>query len=159
MYICCFLHCKSHVYPICDLSFCNPCIYMLRPPANHVWYEKFTPHVRPSSLLSLGQIHHLADFPFVEITNPPSTSADSLMLAPSCLHTLYMICNVTMTSLLYIQSLGVTIEAPPQVNIKLGFPCGCEAPTQAHKSHHQTHESPTQIQGGFHQTESVMWCP
>jgi hypothetical protein len=107
----------------------------------------------------LGQIHHLADFPFVEITNPPSTSVDSLMLAPSCLHTLYMICNVTMTSLLYIQSLGVNIEAPPQVNIKLGFPCGCEAPTQAHKSHHQTHESPTQIQGGFHQTKSVMWCP
>jgi hypothetical protein len=71
----------------------------------------------------------------------------------------HVMINVTMTSLLYIQSLGVTIEAPPQVNIKLGFPCGCEAPTQAHKSHHQTHEAPTQIQGGFLQTESVMWCP
>jgi hypothetical protein len=64
-----------------------------------------------------------------------------------------------MTFLLYIQCLGVNIEAPPEVNIKLGFPCGCEVPTQAHKSHHQTHEAPTQIQGGFHQIESVMWCP
>jgi hypothetical protein len=64
-----------------------------------------------------------------------------------------------MTFLLCIQSLGVNIEAPPQVNIKLGFPCACEAPTQTHKSHHRTHEAPTQIQGGFHQTESVMWCP
>jgi hypothetical protein len=81
------------------------------------------------------------------------------MLAPSCLHTLYMICNVTMTSLFYIQVIWVNIEAPPQVNIKLGFPYGCEAPTQAHKAHHQTHKSPTQIQGGFHQTESVMWFP
>jgi hypothetical protein len=93
------------------------------------------------------QIHHLADFPLAEITNPLSTSVDSLMLAPSCLHTLYLMCNVTMTFFLYIQSLGVNIEAPSQVNIKLGFPCGCEAPTQAHKSHHQTHETPTQIQG------------
>jgi hypothetical protein len=96
-----------------------------------------------------GHIFHLVDFTSVEITNPPSTSADSLMLDPSCLNTHYMMCNVTMTSLLYKKSLGVNIESPPQVDIKLGFPCGCEAPTQAHKSHHQTHEGPTQIKGGF----------
>jgi hypothetical protein len=74
-------------------------------------------------------------------------------------HTHMIIGNVTMNSLLYIQSLGVTIESPPQVNINLGFSCGCEAPTQAHKSHHQTHEAPIQIQGGFYQTEFVMWFP
>jgi hypothetical protein len=60
-----------------------------------------------------------------------------------------------MISLLYIQSLGVTIEAPPQVNIKLDFPCGCEAPTQSHKAHHQTNEAPTQIQGGFIQIKNT----
>jgi hypothetical protein len=110
-------------------------LYMIHPSATHV-YTCFvllqTVYCMKNSLhtcdllrFSLqGQIHHLADFPFVEITNPPSTSADSLMLAPSCLHTLYMMCNVTMTSLLYIQSLGVTIEAPPQVNIKLAFLVG-----------------------------------
>jgi hypothetical protein len=71
------------------------------------------------------------------------------MLATSCLHALYMMCNVTMTSLIYIQSLGVNIESPPQVNIKLGFPCGCQAATKAHKSHHQTHEAPTSFQSIF----------
>jgi hypothetical protein len=105
-----------------------------------------------------GQIHYLAEFPFAKITNCPRTSADSLMLYPSCLHSLYMMCDVTMTSLLYIQYLGVNIESPPQVNIKLGFPCGCEAPKQDHKYHHQTHESPIQIYDGFHQIKSVMWC-
>jgi hypothetical protein len=27
-----------------DLSVCNPRIYVLCPPANHVWYEKIAPH-------------------------------------------------------------------------------------------------------------------
>jgi hypothetical protein len=104
-------------------------------------------------------IHHFPYFPFVEIINLPKISVVSLMIPPSCLHTLWMMCNVTKTSLLYIQFLGVTIESPLQVNIKLGFSCGCESPTQSHKSHHQTHETPTQIQGGFHHTKSVMWFP
>jgi hypothetical protein len=46
---------------------------------------------------------------------------------------------------------------PPQVNIELGFPYGFEALKQAHKSHHKTHESPMEIQGGFHQTKRIIW--
>ena len=78
---------------------------------------------------------------------------------PSCLHTLYTIWNVTMHYLLYIQVLGVNIEDPPQVNIKLDFSCGCEAPTQTHKSHHQTHEAPTSIQRWFSPNEECNVVP
>ena len=132
-------------------------MYMLYPPVNHVLYENVSLDVQLYSILSSGLDRTPCKL-CCSITNPPSTSADSLMLDPSCLHTFYMMCNVAMTSLIYIQFLGVTIEYPPQFNIKLGFSCGCEVPTQTHKSHHQTHESPTQIQEGFHQTKRIIWC-
>jgi hypothetical protein len=132
-----------HVYPICDSSFYNPCIYVLHTLKKCLLYGNSL-HMCELLCFSLqGQIHHLAEFPFDDITNPPSTSAYSLMLYPLCLHSLYNMCDVTMTSLLYIQSLGVNIESP----------------TQAHKYHNQTHESPTKIQRGFHQIKSVIWCP
>jgi hypothetical protein len=64
-----------------------------------------------------------------------------------------------MTSLLYIQVLGVIIEAPPQSQHQIRLTCGCEAPSQTHEAHHQAHEAPTSFQGHFRRTESVMWCP
>jgi hypothetical protein len=53
----------------------------------------------------------------------------------------------------FYTSIGVNLWAPPQVNIKLGFLCGCESPTQARKAYHQTHESPTQNTRGISPNE------
>jgi hypothetical protein len=39
------------------------------------------------------------------------------------------------------------IPSTSQHQIRLS--CGCEAPTQTHKSHHQTHEAPTSFQWWF----------
>jgi hypothetical protein len=64
-----------------------------------------------------------------------------------------------MTSLLYIQVLGVILETPPQVNIKLDLLCECEAPTQTHKAHHQASKPPTQNTRGFSPNERANLVP
>jgi len=110
--------------------------------------KKVTPHVRPSLLLSSR-----SDLPPCKffLCWHHQSSLEQLHTHLCQLHHVskHDMCNFTMTFLLYIQVLGVNIEATPQVNIKLVFPCGCEAPRQAKKSHHQTHEAPTQVQGEF----------
>jgi hypothetical protein len=53
-----------------------------------------------------------------------------------------------MTSLLYIQVLGVIIEAPPQSQHQIRLTCGCEAPSQTHEAH-QAHEAQLHSKGVF----------
>lgn len=61
-----------------------------------------------------------------------------------------------MTLCPFIQVLEVNVEAPPQVNIKLDLLCGCEAPTQTHKAHHQAPSSNTR---GFSPNERANLVP
>jgi hypothetical protein len=95
-----FFYLLQIVYTLYVICLSTTCVYMCFNLLKIVYDTKNSLHTCFLLRFSLlGQIHHLADFPFAEITNPPSTSADSLMLAPSCLHTLYMMYNVTMTYL------------------------------------------------------------
>jgi hypothetical protein len=42
---------------------------------------------------------------------------------------------------------------------RIRLSCGCEAPTQTHKAHHQTHEAPTSFQRQFSPNEECNVVP
>jgi hypothetical protein len=44
-------------------------------------------------------------------------------------------------------------KAPPQSQHQIRLACGCEAPSQAHKAHHQAHEAPTSSKADFTETK------
>ena len=140
-----------HQYAHCNLCTCTK-IYT----GTLVWFTQFLPSVVASLV---GQIYQSYRHSLIEITKLLGTSADSLMPTPSCFHAHYTIWNVTMTSLLYIQVLGVNIEALPQVIIKLDFLMGVKPQHKPTKPTTKPMKPQLHSKGSFHQTKSVMWCP
>jgi hypothetical protein len=65
-----------------------------------------------------------------------------------CPHTLHhMKCHTNLSPL--YTSIRVQDRSPSISQHHIRLSCACEAPTQTHKSHHQTHEAPTSFQWCF----------
>lgn len=74
---------------------------------------------------------------------------------PSSLHT--MNCHNDL-SLIYT-SLRGDYRSPSTNQQQIRLSCGCEAPTQTQKSHHQTHEAPASLQRWFSPNEGSIVVP
>jgi len=108
----------------------------------------FLPRTKNKESWTLGHIFHSCRNSLAKITKLLGTSANSIMLTPSCLHTLYTTKCHNDLSLLYT-NFRVQDRSPSTSQHQIRISCGCEAPTQTHKAHHQTHEAPTLFQWNF----------
>jgi hypothetical protein len=161
MYTCDSPSCNPRTYTNC--AHCNPHTYMCPLQPTYIHVQKLVRHFRTihsTRTISsfLGQIFQSYRHSLVEITKLLGTSADSLMPTPSCLHTLYtMKCHNDLSPL--YTSLRGQHRSPSTSQHQIRLSCGCEAPTQTHKSHHQTHEAPTSFQWWFSPNEECNVVP
>jgi hypothetical protein len=139
-------------------ALCNPRIYAISSTAILVKVHK----ICTETSVQFGLCDFLSsslDFPplqnFPLLKSPSSLAQVQSHLCQlnhvSTHSTPYMKCHNDL-SLLYIQVLGVNIEAPPES-------CGRESPTQTHKAHHQTHEAPASFQWRFSPNEECNVVP
>jgi hypothetical protein len=144
-----------------DLPSYNPRTYMIVPTVTHVHDENLYEHFHLIHSVSsfLGHICQSYKHSFAEITKLLGTSADSLMPTPSGLHTLSikMKCQNDLSPL--YTSLRGQHRSPSTSQHQIRLSCGCEAPTQTHKTHHQTHEAPTSFQWWFSPNEECNVVP